>query len=68
MRNRLKLIVVSIVCLLGISYSLVSAGTSGLDLWMSGNNNNKVVNIQSESHSFRKAGDVEVAWAMPRAP
>ena len=48
MRNRLKLIVVSIVCLLGISYSLVSAGTSGLDLWMSGNNNNKVVNIQNE--------------------
>jgi len=45
MKNNLKLIVVSFVCLIGVSYSLVSAGTNGLDLWMSGNNNNKVVDI-----------------------
>ena len=62
MKNNLKLIVVSFVCLIGVSYSLVSAGTNGLDLWMSGNNNNKVVDIQSQKHSFEKAGDVEVAF------
>ena len=62
MKNKLKLIVVSFVCLVGISYSIVSAGTNGLDLWMSGNNNNKVVDIQSQKHSFRKVGDVEVAF------
>ena len=62
MKNKLKLIVASAVCLLGISYSLVFAGTNGLDLWMSGNNNNKLVEIQSQKHSYKTDGNVEVAF------
>ena len=58
MRNKLKLVVASAVCVLGIGYSLVIAGTNGLDLWMSGNNNNKLVEIQNQKHSYKKSGDV----------
>ncbi len=62
MKNRLKLFIASIVCVLGVGYSLVSATTNGLDLWMSGNNNNKVIDIQSQKHSYKTSGDVEVAF------
>ena len=62
MKNKLKLIVTSAVCVLGIGYSLVTASTNGLDLWMSGSNNNKLVEIQSQKHSYKKSGDVEVAF------
>jgi hypothetical protein len=62
MKNKLKLIVASAVCVLGIGYSLVVAGTNGLDLWMSGSNNNKLVEIQNQKHSYKKSGDVEVAF------
>ena len=62
MKNRLKLFIASIVCVLGVGYSLVSATTNGLDLWMSGNNNNKVIDIQSQKHSYKTSGDVEVAY------
>ena len=62
MKNKLKLIIASAVCVVGVCYSLVSAGTNGLDLWMSGSNNNKLVEIQSQKHSYKTAGDVEVAF------
>ena len=62
MKDKLKLIVASAVCVLGIGYSLVVAGTNGLDLWMSGSNNNKLVEIQNQKHSYKKSGDVEVAF------
>ena len=62
MKNKLKLIVTSAVCILGIGYSLVTASTNGLDLWMSGSNNNKLDEIQSQKHSYKNTGDVEVAF------
>lgn len=54
MKNKLKLIVISAVCVLGVGYSLVTASTNGLDLWMSGSNNNKLVEIQSQKTFLQK--------------